>query len=80
MLGIIIVLWVLYLLRTFVLPFAVGLILSYLLMPVVSWLEGKLPPEGKWPGAKRVLSVVVAFILLIVIISGFGYFIVTNLV
>jgi len=79
-LGIIIVLWVLYLLRTVVLPFAVGLILAYLLMPAVSWLERKLPPRGKWPSFKRVFSVLVAFILLICIVGGFAYFIVTAVI
>lgn len=79
-LGIIIVLWVLYLLRTVILPFATGLVLAYLLMPAVSWLEGKLPPQGKWPGFKRVFSVLVAFILLICIIGGFAYFIVTAVI
>lgn len=79
-LGIIIVLWVLYVLRTVVLPFAVGLVLAYLLMPVVSWLERRLPPKGKWPDFKRVFSVVVAFILLICIIGGFAYFIVTAVI
>jgi len=79
-LGIIIVLWILYLLRTVVLPFAIGLVLAYLLMPFVSWLEGKLPPRGKWPSFKRVISVLVAFILLICVIGGFAYFVVTAVI
>lgn len=79
-LGIVIVLWVLYLLRTVVLPFATGLVLAYLLMPAVSWLEEKLPPRGKWPSFKRVISVLLAFILLICIIGGFAYFVVTAVI
>ena len=79
-LGIIIVLWVLYFLRTVVLPFATGLVLAYLLMPAVSWLERKLPPQGKWLNFKRVFSVLLAFILLICIIGGFAYFIVTAVI
>jgi predicted PurR-regulated permease PerM len=79
-LGIIIVLWVLYLLRTVVLPFATGLVLAYLLMPVVSWLERVLPPRGKWPSFKRVFSVLIAFILLICIVGGFAYFVVTAVI
>jgi predicted PurR-regulated permease PerM len=79
-LGIIIVFWFLYLLRTIVLPFATGLVLAYLLIPIVSWLERKLPPRGKWPSFKRVFSVLVTFILLICIIGGFAYFVVTAVV
>jgi predicted PurR-regulated permease PerM len=79
-LGIIIVLWVLYLLRLVVLPFATGLVLAYLLMPAVLWLERKLPPRGRWPTLKRVFSVLVAFILLICVIGGFAYFIVSAVI
>lgn len=79
-LGIIIVLGVLYLLRIVVLPFAIGLVLAYLLMPGVSWLEKKLPPRGKWPSFKRVFSVLVVFILLICVVGGFGYFVVTAVI
>ncbi len=62
------------------LPFAIGLLLAYLLMPAVSWLERRLPPQGKWPSFKRVFSVLVAFILLICIIGGFSYFVVTAVI
>ena len=79
-LGIIIFIWVLYLFRTFVLPFTIGLVLAYLLKPLVTWLEGKLPPRKKWSGVKRVFSVIVAFILLIAIIGGFTYVVVTAVV
>jgi len=47
-LGIIAVLCVLYLIRTVVLPFAFGLVLAYLLMPIVSWLEKTLPRPRRW--------------------------------
>ncbi len=79
-LGIIIFLLILYWLRNVIFPFAIGLILAYLLMPFVSWLEKKLPPRGKWPDFKRVASVLIAFILLIVIIGGLIYFIVTAVI
>ena len=79
-LGIIIVLWVLYWLRTVVLPFATGLVLAYLFMPMVSWLEVQLPPREKWWCFKRVIAVLVAFILLICLIGGFAYFVVTAVV
>ena len=59
------------------LPFAVGLVLAYLLVPLVSWLERLLPPRHKWPGFKRVLSVVIVFILLLAVLGGFLYIVVT---
>jgi predicted PurR-regulated permease PerM len=79
-LGIIVFLSILYWLRNVILPFATGLVLAYLLMPVVNWLEERLPPRGKWFDFKRVHSVLIAFILLICIIGGFAYFIVTAVI
>ena len=79
-LGIMVIIWVLYLLRTVILPFAVGLVLAYLFMPVVLWLERKLPPQRKWPSFKRIFSVLIVFILLICIVGGFAYFIVSAVV
>ena len=79
-LGIILFLWILYLLKTVILPFVTGLVLAYLLMPLVVWLEEKLPPRSKWPGFKRVISVLIAFLLLICVIGSFSYFIVTAVI
>ncbi len=78
--GIIIVFWILYLLRIVLFPFALGLIIAYLLKPVVSWLENRLPRQGSWPGLKRVFSIVIVFILLLGFIAAFSYFIVTTVV
>ena len=76
----IIVFWVLYLLRTAIFPFVLGLILVYLLMPVVSWLERKLPRPGDWPQFKRVFSILVVFIVLLALVAAFSYFIATAVI
>ena len=79
-LGIIIVFWVLYLLRTALLPFVLGLVLAYLLLPVVSWLERKLPRQGRWLESKRVFSIIIVFLVLLCLIAVFSYFIVTAVI
>ena len=79
-LAVVLLIWVLYSLRTVLLPFAVGGVLAYLLMPVVSWLEKRLPPRHKWPGFRRVVSVLMAFLLLICIVGGLGYLVITAVV
>jgi len=66
--------------RTFVLPFAVGLVLAYLLKPIVRWLEPRLPPRNKWPGFRRVSAIIITFILVLGIIGGFLYLIVTAVI
>lgn len=75
-LGIILFIWVLYVFRTFVLPFAIGLIFAYLLMPMVWWLERKLPPRHKWPNFRRVMSVLIAFLLLLILVGSFAYIVI----
>jgi predicted PurR-regulated permease PerM len=72
-------LWVLYWLRIFLLPFGFGLLLAYLLHPVVLWLERHLRPR-RWPGFRRVMAVLICFLLLIVILAGFLYSIITAIV
>ncbi|MFQ6122401.1 MAG: AI-2E family transporter [Dehalococcoidales bacterium] len=79
-LGIIIVFWILYLLRTAIFPFVLGLVLAYLLLPVISWLERKLPRQGSWLQFKRVFSILIVFIVLLALIAAFSYFIVTAVI
>jgi len=60
-----------------ILPFIIGLVLAYLLMPVISWAEKKLPRQGRWLGTKRVFTILIVFIILLGLIGGFSYYIVT---
>jgi predicted PurR-regulated permease PerM len=76
-LGTILFIWLLYLFRTVILPFAAGMVLAYLMMPLVLWLETKLPPRRRWPTFRRVISVLIAMILLVAIVGSFAYFVVT---
>ncbi|MFH1650756.1 MAG: AI-2E family transporter [Chloroflexota bacterium] len=79
-LGIAVVFLLLYVLRGVLLPFAVGLVLAYLLLPAVSWLERHLPRPGKWCGFKRIFSVLMVFLLLFGILAAFSYFIATAVI
>lgn len=67
---------VLYWLRIFVLPFAVGIILAYLLRPMVKWLETHLPPRRKWPGFRRVMAVLLCMLLVALLLAGFFYLVI----
>jgi predicted PurR-regulated permease PerM len=78
--GTAIFLWVLYLLRTVILPFALGLVFAYLLAPVIDWLELKFPKPGKWPEFKRVLSILIVFFILLLLLAVFSYVIATAVI
>ena len=79
-LGIIIVFWLLYALRTAIFPFVLGLVLAYLLLPVISWAERRLPRQGKWLQTKRVSLIILTFIIILGLVGFFSYFIVTAVI
>ncbi|MDP6142472.1 MAG: AI-2E family transporter [Dehalococcoidales bacterium] len=76
-LGIIIAFLVLYLLRMAILPFIIGLVLAYLLMPVIFWTESKLPRQGDWLQAKRIFSIIIVLAVLLGLVAASSYYIVT---
>ncbi|MFC1904291.1 AI-2E family transporter [Chloroflexota bacterium] len=78
--GIIVAFWILYALRTAVIPFISGLVLAYLLLPIILWLEKRLPPQDKWRQAKRVSLIILFFIIMLGLVSLFAFYIVTAVV
>ncbi len=79
-LGVIIVFWLLYVLRTVLFPFVISLVLAYLLLPVVSWIEKKLPWRGRWQQTKRVSLIILIFIVILGLVGFLSYFVVTAVV
>lgn len=45
--GIALVVWLVYISAPVVIPFLIGILLAYLLMPLVKWLEKIIPPRKK---------------------------------
>ena len=79
-LGIAVVFLLLYALRSVLLPFALGLVLAYLLMPAISWIEKRLPRRDRWQEAQRVSLILLAFIILLGLVGFFSYFIFTAVI
>lgn len=52
-------------------PFVVGILIAYLLMPMVHWFEKIIPLKGDKQKAKRIISVTVIFILLFIVVILF---------
>ena len=78
--GTVIVFWLIYALRSAILPFAIGLALAYLLMPAVLWIEKKLPRKGKWTRTKRISTISIIFVAILILIGFFSYVLVTAVV
>ncbi len=76
-LGIMAVFGLLYALRSVILPFVLGLVLAYLLLPVISWVERKLPYPAKWQQTKRVSLILLIFIVILGLASFLSFYILT---
>jgi len=61
--AIVLALWLVCISMAVLIPFLIGILLAYLLMPLVKWLERTLPPHGKAAKARRIISIVIVFIL-----------------
>lgn len=61
-LGVILTFALLFVFRGVLFPFVCGLVLAYLLHPVLSWLERKLPGHARWVSFKRISLIVLMFV------------------
>ncbi|MGA9047973.1 MAG: AI-2E family transporter [Dehalococcoidia bacterium] len=71
----VVALWLMVVSMAVLIPFLVGILLAYLLMPLVTWFEGILPPKGKAQKAKRVISILLLFILILLLLMLFAAYI-----
>lgn len=61
-------------------PFAVGFLLAYLLMPLFRWLEAKLPgKDNRWAKIKRIGLICLSFVLILTFMAVLGYYIITSI-
>ncbi|HAV10496.1 MAG TPA: hypothetical protein DCX22_02635 [Dehalococcoidia bacterium] len=73
--GILIIGIIIYLLREPLLPFAFGLVIAYLLLPLVDWIDRRMPFfEKKGHYIQRVVIIVLTFVILLTLIVLIGIF------
>jgi predicted PurR-regulated permease PerM len=77
-LGIAITFWLVYVFRSVLLPFICGLVLAYLLYPLISWLESKMPVKGRWFAARRASLIALIFVIVIVLVGLLAFYIITG--
>lgn len=71
----ILLVWIISKLVGVVLPFLVGLIIAYLLLPVVRWLERRLPGGKKHPGLKRVSIIIGVYLVGLIALAGLAFYV-----
>jgi predicted PurR-regulated permease PerM len=79
-LGVVITFSLLYIFWRVLLPFVVGLILAYLLYPLIAWLENKMPVHGRWLSARRASLITLVFIVILVVVGLLAFYIFTGVV
>ncbi len=79
-LGIVVVFWLLYALRTAIVAFVFGLVLAYILLPFISWAEKKLPGQGRWLQTKRVSLIISIFVVLVGLVGFLSFYVITAVV
>jgi predicted PurR-regulated permease PerM len=67
--------WIIWQFISVVMPFIVGLIIAYLLLPIVRWLERHLPGGKKHPGAKRISVIIGVYFVALIVIAGLLFYI-----
>lgn len=75
LLAIALALWLTWVSMAVLVPFLIGILLAYLLMPLVRWLEGVLPPKAKALRPKRIVSIIIVFIVFTVLLILFTIYI-----
>ena len=75
-LGLIIVFWVIWALRSVLLPFVLGFILAYLMLPIIRWVEKHLiwAHEKPWVTQFKRIAIILVIYLLALIIIGLAIF------
>ncbi len=72
---IVLVIWLAIVSMAVLIPFLVGILLAYLLMPLVKLLERVLPFRGRMQKAKRIISVVIVFIAALAVLVLFTIYV-----
>jgi predicted PurR-regulated permease PerM len=75
--GLMLFFWLIWKLISVILPFLIGLIIAYLLLPVIRWLEKRLPGGNKYPEAQRISIIIGVYLIGLLILASAVIYIMT---
>lgn len=67
--SVIIFFWLVWTLRNILIPFITGLVLAYLLLPPILWIEKKLPLKNRLMQLKRILLILLIYLVVVAVIA-----------
>lgn len=71
---------IIYLLRTPLLPFFIGIVLAYLVVPLVDWIDRKTPLKTRGQSIKRMAIVIIVFLIILALLCLIGYLVLASLI
>jgi predicted PurR-regulated permease PerM len=78
LIGLIIIFAILYALRSAIFPFILGIIIAYLVHPLIIRIEARLPYKGKFNQTKRIILILLIFFIVIALIGLFVFYIISE--
>ncbi len=72
--------WIVWILRSALFPFMIGLAIVYIILPIIRWIEARLPRQDKLRQVKRASLIILIFFFIIVLLASFGFYIFTVVV
>jgi predicted PurR-regulated permease PerM len=71
-LGFLLTFWLFWVLRSVLLPFVIGFILASMLLPIIRWVEKRLPGAGKKPKLKQLKRVTIILVIYLLVMAAIG--------
>ena len=78
--GVLIIVFTLYLARAALFPFIVSIVLAELLYPFVEFLERWIPGRRRFPGVARVVSILLIYVLFIALVALILYLTLSSII
>jgi predicted PurR-regulated permease PerM len=76
-LGLILVFWLLWVMRNVLMPFVVGFIVAYLLLPIIRWFERHLPGKRSKSRLKRVSIILAVYLVALAVLGLLAFYTIT---
>lgn len=76
-LGMILMLWLIWALRSVLMPFLVGLLLAYLMLPLIRWVEKRWKGDARKKQIKRVVIILVVYLLTLAVVGAIVFYLIT---
>jgi predicted PurR-regulated permease PerM len=75
-LGLVLVFWFIWALRSVFMPFVIGLILAYMLLPIIRWVEKRIAGVGKKQKHKQLIRVSIILVVYLLSLAVVGLLII----